>query len=285
MAKTDYDARELADVMRMLDRSAGLQESRGSVPEWLSTHPDPGNRVEGILAEIPTVEGAAQADVVRRDEYIRRLDGMVFGDNPREGFFEGDVFHHPELRFRLTLPREWRHANTKQAVQAVAPDQDAAWMLTLAEGSASQAMSRFANQEGIRMGGTSSQSVNGLPAATAEFAVQTEQGTLHGLVMYVSHGGNTYEILAYAPEQAWGRYDQVLRASLGSFQEERDSRVLSVQPKRVEIVQLPSKMSFEAFMQRYPSTIEPAELAVINGVGTDATLPAGTLVKRVIGGN
>lgn len=283
MVRTDYQPRELANVMAMLDRTSRIQESSGRIPEWLSTHPDPGNRVEQIQAEIPKVEEGDE-DIVRRDEYIRRLDGMVFGNNPREGFFEGDVFHHPDLRFRLTMPSGWAHANSKQAVQAVAPDQDAALLLTLAQGTPGQALSEFSNQQGIRVGGASNRSVNGLPAATAEFAATTEQGTLVGLVMFVSHRETTYRVVAYAPEARWSRYDAALRASLGSFQPETDQQVLSAQPRRIEVVELASDMSFQAFMERYPSNAEAEVLALINGVTTDSTLRAGMLVKRVVGG-
>ena len=86
LRRTNYEPTELADVMLMLERASQISESSGRVPEWLSTHPNPANRVRNILAEVRNTRAEAAGSgsaVVRRDEYIRRIDGMVFGMNPR----------------------------------------------------------------------------------------------------------------------------------------------------------------------------------------------------------
>src|SRR5688572_134842 len=150
MARTRHDARELAGVMQLLERSSELAGGSGRVPEWLSSHPNPGNRaqhIQQLIQEEPVVSGAQ----VRRNEYLRMVDGTIFGENPREGFFRENVFHHPDLAFRFTFPRGWTTAITKQAVQAISPDQDAALEITLAEGAPNQALNQFASQQGVQM--------------------------------------------------------------------------------------------------------------------------------------
>ena len=284
MGRLAYDAGELADVMRLLERSSEIEGGSGRVPEWLSTHPDPGNRAVQIQ-EMVEQAGATPNAVVRRDEYLREIDGVVFGADPREGFFEENLFRHPELAFRFTFPRGWQTVNAKQAVQGVAPDQDAALMITLAQGSPSQAMGQFGSQQGVQVGGASQRTVNGLPAVLAEFAATTQEGTLRGVVLFLSHDGKTYRLLGYAPESRWARHDDVVLQSMGTFARETDSRVLNMRPDRVDIVQLPSTISFERFLQRYPSTARPEIVALINGFNAGATLRPGTLAKRVVSGS
>ena len=48
MTTAGYSPTEMAEMFRTLQRLSG-GNSGGRVPEWLSTHPDPGNRVEKTL--------------------------------------------------------------------------------------------------------------------------------------------------------------------------------------------------------------------------------------------
>ena len=92
-------------------------------------------------------------------------------------------------------------------------------------------------------------------------------------------------MIGYAPAQRYGAYDAVFRQSLGSFAPVTDSRVLNVQPKKLNVVTLPQQMTLAEFAQRYPSTIPLAELAIVNQVeDPNKPIPAGTLVKQVTGG-
>ena len=287
MRRTNYEPTELAEVMLMLERSSQMQEESGRVPEWLSSHPSPPNRVANILAEVRNTQAEASgsgAALVRRDEFIRRLDNMVYGVDPREGFFEGTTFLHPQLRFRFDFPSDWQTVNQKQAVQGVSGNQDAAISITLAQGTPAQAMQEFASDQNVQTRGSRQQSINGLPAVTSEFAVATEQGTLRGLVAFVSHGNNTYRVLGYTPESRWGNYSSAISRSLGSFARLTDQAALSAQPERLDVVQVSSGMTLSTFLQRYPSTEEPEIVALINHLDGDARLNGGAVYKRVVGG-
>ena len=123
--------------------------------------------------------------------------------------------------------------------------------------------------------------INGLTAASAVFTAQTQDGVLAGNVAFVSHGGRTFRLLAYTPQQRYGSYRGVFVQSLGSFRRLTDPAALAVQPVRVKLVRLPQAMTITQFHQTYPSTIPVAQVALINGVEANTTLPAGSLVKRV----
>ena len=57
---------------------------------------------------------------------MKAIDGMVFGPNPREGFFKDGRFYHPELAFSVEMPRGFKGVNTKEAVHGSSPEGDAA---------------------------------------------------------------------------------------------------------------------------------------------------------------
>jgi len=287
LRRNNYDPAELAKVMQMLARSSALQEGSGRVPEWLSTHPDPPNRVANILAEAEKTAAEASGSgtpVVRRDDFMRRLDGMVFGANPREGYFEGETFLHPDMRFRFDFPSGWQTVNQKQAVQAISGEQDAMITITAGEGTPQQALQQFGQQQGLQMGNARTTTINGLPAATAEFIAATEQGNLRGMVVFVTHNNMTFQLIGYTPEQRWSGYSQTLSRSLGSFARLTDQAALSKQPERLDVVQVPSAMTFSTFTQRFPSVTEPEVVALINQIEGDARLSSGALYKRVVAG-
>ena len=284
MTRLDYDPRELADVMAMLERSSEMQQGSGRIPEWLSTHPDPANRIEHIGEITARLQADLSPFLVRRDPYMDRIDGMVFGMDPREGYFEENTFYHPELRFRIAFPRGWQTANMKQAVQAVAGSEDAVMGLTFAQGSPSEAMRQFAAQQGVRVSGVQEVSLNGLPATVGELTASTEQGTLEGAVAFVSYDGDTYRLLGYGTPAGWRSHAASVREAIRSFAPENDPAVLSVEPARLSLVALDQSLPFSAFADRYPSTVRPELVALINQVRVDGSLEAGMRAKRVVGG-
>jgi predicted Zn-dependent protease len=281
MTRKSYDPRNMSSMFTMLQRQGELGGG-GRLPEWQSTHPDPGNRVARNDARV--AQYAASLDTMRvgRDDFIRHLDGMVFGENPREGFFDGNVFNHPDLQFRVAFPTGWRTQNQPTSVAAVSQQQDAVMVLSLSPAaSAGEALRTFLAQQGIQAGGTSSSPVNSLPAATGEFLAQTDQGQIQGVVQYVQYQGRVYQLLGYTTPAKAAEYASAFRQGLGSFNRLTDPAALNRQPVRVRLVRLDRAMALSQFNRLYPSTIPLGHLAVINGVDSTATLERGRWVKQV----
>lgn len=280
MLSSGYAPREMAEMFRTLERLGGGAEG-GRVPEWLSTHPDPGNRVQKTLDRVAAQPSLPPNLKVDRDAFLQRTTGLVFGENPREGFFRQTQFMHPDLKFQLDFPSGFKTQNQKSAVVGVSSQQDAIVALSLAEGAPGQAASQFLGQQGIQSNGISSGSINGLSASSATFTAQTDQGVLAGNVAFVTLDGLTFRLLAYTPQQQYGGYRGAFAQSLGSFRRLTDPAALNVQPARVHLVRLSRAMTITEFHQAYPSTIPLAQVALINGVDANTPIPAGTMVKRV----
>lgn len=282
MDRAGYDPREMPGVFTMLGRvSAGA--GGGRVPEWLSTHPNPENREERIERAIAALGQDFSEREVGRDSYLDRLDGMVFGPDPRDGFFDGALFMHPRLRFRLTFPEGWQTQNQRQAVVGVNDSQNAIIQLSLASQSTPDAAARaFLSQDGMDGSTPRRTTINGLPAVTANFQATTQQATLVGSAAFVAHDGNVFQLLGYGTTSAWRSTRDEVQRTFGSFGELRDPDALGVEPLRVDIVTLPSAMTLQQFAERYPSEISLEQLALINQLGADATVAAGTRLKRVM---
>ncbi|HEY5414982.1 MAG TPA: M48 family metalloprotease [Gemmatimonadaceae bacterium] len=281
-----YDVRYMDDVFRSLQR-LGEASKESPLPSWLATHPGEAERIQTIDSKLAQLQPAQLANTkVNAREYLQRVNGLVYGADPRNGFFQGNTFYHPDLRFQISLPSGWQGQNLSQAVIAVSPQQDGIIQLTLAQGNSPEAAARaFLSQKGIQAGQASQQTVNGVPAVASTFQAQTEQGVIQGLAAFFTYNGATYQVIGYAPAQRFGAYESAFRQSLGSFAPVTDSRVLNVQPKKLNVVSLPQQMTLAEFAQRNPSTIPLAELAIVNQVeDPNKALPAGTPVKQVTGG-
>jgi predicted Zn-dependent protease len=281
----NYDVREMANVFKTLDRVSAASGG-GKLPEWLATHPNPENRIAKTEARLDTLHKDLSNSILNREQYMQHVQGLVFGEDPRQGFFEGTTFYHPQLRFQLTFPEGWKTQNGADAVVGVSPSQDAIMQLGLAgKASPQQAAQQFLSQEGVKAGQGSNSSINGLPAASSYFEAQTQQGVVQGLVSFISYGGNTYGLLGYTPQGKLQTYDATLRRAIGSFSELRNQAALSVKPATVEVIKLTKEMTLQQFNAQYPSTISIEELAIINELaGPDTAIPVGRSVKRVVGG-
>jgi predicted Zn-dependent protease len=263
-----YDVRYMDDVFRSLQR-LGDASKQSPLPSWLSTHPGEAERIQTIDAKLAALQPNQLANAkVNASEYLQRVNGLVYGANPRNGFFQGNTFYHPDLRFQISMPSGWQGQNLTQAVVAVSPQQDGIIQLTLAKGNSPEAAARaFLSQQGIQAGQAS------------------QQGVIQGLAAFFTYNGATYQVLGYAPAQRYAAYDPVFRQSLGSFKPVTDPNVLNVQPNKVNVVTLQQSMTLAEFNQRNPSTIPLAELAIVNQVENPNTpIPAGTPVKQVTGG-
>lgn len=285
MIRKNYDPRQMPEVFETLAR-VSQQQGAGRIPGWLSTHPTPENRIQRIEQHLAELKVDTSNLTVGRERYLQNIDNVVFGQNPREGYFRGNEFIQPELAFSIRFPQGWQVQNQKQAVGAISPNQDAVVVLTLSgRRSPQEAAQEFFSQQGVQRGQALRADLGGLPAVAHVFGVQRGQGSnLMGLAAFVEHQDKVYQVLGYTSESGWRRYEDELSGSLASFERVTDRRLLDVQPKRLDVVSIPSAMSLEEFARRYPSTVDLQTLAIINHVDTSTRFPAGTEVKRVVGG-
>lgn len=277
-----YDVRKMVDMFQILDRISSKSGAR--VPEWQSTHPDPGNRIERTRERLAQVVQPLDNKRVNRAEFLRAIDGMVYGDNPRQGFFQGGSFLHPDLAFQIDFPSAWKTQNATSAVTGLSPQQDAQMQLSLAgKEDPATTMQKFLAQEGIQPGRASSTTIHGNAAVLAPFSAPTEDGkTLNALVAFVAYNGNTYQLLGITVQGAQA-YDATFRTFIGSFRKLTDQAALNVKPNRLNIVRVPRAMALTEFQRLYPSVIPIEELALINGVADgNAQLVAGESAKQVL---
>jgi len=278
------DPRPAPDVFDMLAR-VGAAAGGERLPSWASSHPAPENRRQQMEARIAALGPRSTPGGVDDEAYLRRIDGLVFGEDPRQGLFEGDRFVHPEMAFQLEFPAGWRRQNQHAAVVAVSPGADATILLTLAaEKSAAEALERFFAGEGVRRTGEPMQSIHGLPTAGGGFGAGSGTGAVAGRVGFVELGGRVLRLMGYAAEASWTGHETTIRRALASFDRLTDARLLAIEPARLRIVRAERTMTLEEFAAAHAATAPVETLALINRLDPGESVRKGRAYKVVAGG-
>jgi predicted Zn-dependent protease len=276
-----YDPSRTAELFGVLAR---MREDSGEVlPSWLSTHPDPADRRERILELARQQPSAGEDLIVRENEFKRRLEGMVFGENPREGFMDQNWFKHPDLRFQLAFPQGWRVENTRRTL--FAGSQEAAFQMTASRpGAASPSAhaARALGGAGMQVGAGRSMTIHEFPAFVVPFRAQTAQSVVDGHAAFIRDGETMYELYAYTTPDRLPRMSDTFLGIIRSFSRLRDPDDLRVQPQRVRLYRVPRAMNArQALLEGGVVRAQLEELALANHVLLTDELPGGTILKTV----
>ncbi|SIR26505.1 M48 family metalloprotease [Pontibacter lucknowensis] len=287
--KIGYDASEMADFFTTLQRKQ--EESGQALPSFLSSHPDPGDRyntVHQLAAEEKKKQNLTNAQV-NRNNYLKMIDGLIYGEDPKQGFVENNVFYHPVLKFQYNMPANWGYQNSPQQVQMGPKDGSAVLVLTLAPGAnpteaAQQTLQRY-NLQPVE---SKEVTVNGLPAIAVvadpapQQQQQQQQQPLRTLTYFIQYGGNIYSLMGITTAQNFNTYFQQFSSSMQSFRELSDPDKLNRQPERISIVTVSKATTLaQALRSNNMPDARHNELAVLNGMQLNDQVPAGTMIKVV----
>ena len=285
-ARAAYDPREVSNFFQVLGRLSQAGD-RETIPGWLSTHPDPPERVEAtrkLAQEWIQSLGLTEARMaVNRDAFIRILDGTVFGNDPREGFTEGSRFYHPELQFQIDVPAGWQVDNTHTAVVAAGPQQAAQLQLTVAKvpaGTTAVEYARSLASRGVVPVRSEEIMIHGNRAFLGTYAIRSDGGTIAALAAFIEYRNRIFEIVGLTSD--FPRYGRTLGESIRSFDRVTDQRILRAQPDRLRIYTAQQGDTLNSIAQRTNNPrVNADELAILNRLAISQPISEGRLLKIV----
>lgn len=107
------------------------------------------------------------------------IDGLLYGDDPKQGFVENSIFYHPELKFQFTVPASWKLLNSPAQVQMAPSDGKALMIMDLAEGTdLNTAKNKVIEENKLSVLESTNITVNGLPAIAllSDIVQEVQQG-------------------------------------------------------------------------------------------------------------
>jgi predicted Zn-dependent protease len=289
-SKIGYDAKEMADFFTTLEREQ-QKSGAGELPEFLSTHPNPGDRhttVAQLANEWKQKINLTNAKI-NRDSYLRRIEGIVYGEDPRQGYLENSVFYHPELKFQFPVPQGWSYQNTPQAVQVASKDGKAMMMLTFAQGAnPKEAASALLQQYKLQVVESRELTVNGLPAVAMiadqqqQQQQQQQQASIRTMSYIIQYGGNNYALIGVSSLTDFNNYAPTFQNSMENFRQLTDPTKINKKPERIRIKTVGQAGTLEQALRNLnmPSN-KLEELAILNGMQLNDRVTQGMLIKVI----
>ena len=289
-SKIGYDAGKMADFYRVLIKM-NLAPERGGVPTWLSTHPDPGNRYNDVLRDAATWKDTLGGTdwKVNTENYIRHIDGMVYGDDPRQGFTEGNVFYHPELKFRFPYPAGWKLENSPLQVRIAPADGSALIVFTFASGSnLNEAAQNTMQQLELNVIDRKNTTVNGLPAVAiiseqrSKGPSPDDQQSIKVLSYFIDYNNTYYVFHGVSSGAGFDNYSGQFLSAMNGFDRLTDPSMLNVQPDRVNIVSVGRAGTLADALKSFGvQQQQMEEIAFLNNMELDEQVPSGKLIKII----
>ncbi len=283
-SKLYYDANCMATFFETLERLSPADGS-AALPEWFSTHPNPVDRLGAVRrksAEWQTKLGG-NAFVNKRKEYLSQVDGVVFGDDPRQGYVDGNTFYHPTLKFSFAIPSGWTVNNTPAQVQMVAPKEDAALLFSLVSGTtAREVAGKFVSEASASVQRNEATTINGMAAQRLLSRVVTEQDTMAVLSHFIQKGSDVYIFHGLSSPSGYAAYANAFTGSAGQFKSLTDAKRINVTPKYLKVNTSKTATNLSALLSTQGVSREELETyAIMNGMKLNDSVPAGALIKFV----
>lgn len=290
LTRANYEPSAMSAFLSNLLADSRLEATLAGTPDAadryniMATHPRTIDRVERAIA---AASQAPVADpILGRDIYLDKIDGLLYGDDPAQGFIKGRRFAHPILKLEFFVPEGYRLRNSAKAVLAQGP-QDAQIVFDAAPNPYGGDMAGYlANvwAAKLRLDGVQPLTINGLEAATATTTADTQQGRAFVRLFAIRTGsGRIYRFLCVGPVGAAASFDRGFRQTAASFRGLSDGEASALQPMRIRIVTVRGNDTVASLAGRMPFEDHPeARFRVLNGLGPDDTLVPGQRVKLIV---
>jgi predicted Zn-dependent protease len=289
MVRAGYDAKAMISFFAKMEAHKRLIAVASDDPKAaqrfhiMASHPRTSDRISQAIG----LAKAAPAGRLRlqRQTYLAHIDGLLFGDDPKQGIRKGRLFLHPGLRFRFQVPPNFVLFNSPAKVIARGPGGSviAFDMASAGKAKAVGNMAAYlADTWGLRK--VERITVNGMEAATGEKKIWSRKGGRMDarLVAIRERAGQIYRFAFITPPALTRRLALGLQRTTYSFRRLSPQETAAIKPLRLTVITgadgdtaatLARRMPFEKFRLKRFETL--------NGLRRGQTLVPGSRVKIV----
>jgi predicted Zn-dependent protease len=295
MARAGYDPTAMSSFLEKLEhndqlmrRRAGRDGDADPASSWFATHPRTPDRV---LRAAEQASAASPGETrIGREDYLQQIDGMVYGEDPGQGFVRGRTFVHPELRFAFDVPEGYRIVNTPAAV--IGQAQNGLMKFDAVRVPAGQDVGAYlardwAEELGTgRLDNVASSEVNGMPAASAVAPGRLDNGQQVTVALAALRAGNeqVYRFMFVSPGGMSSAQASAYQATTNSFRRLSADEAAAIQARRLRVVTVEPGQDIEDLARRMAVDSLPREqFELLNGLDPGAPLAPGQKVKLVVG--
>jgi predicted Zn-dependent protease len=284
-ARAGYDpygaSRFLASMGRFAQlRTVTLGANQPRELDFLSSHPSTPERISIAVANAKQFVNPAATER-DREIFLKALEGVTFGDDPKEGFVRGRTFLHPNLGFAFTAPEGFALENTPQAVLGASSNGREAMRLDAVRVAGTDTLTDYVSKgwvEGVDPASIQKFEINGFEAVTA--VARGEQWSFR--LYAIRFGPDVYRI-AFAARDLTPQLETAFRQAVLSFRRVPVEEAQAVRPLRISIHRVNPGDTPERLATRMAFADRQLErFLVLNGMQRGARLTPGDHVKLIV---
>lgn len=280
--RAGFDASHMANFFATLERLHPSSD-RSGLEGWFTTHPSPPDRVRAVQRKAREwARKLGTKDLkVNREAYFRRIDGLVFGENPRQGYVDKGVFYHPEMKFQFPVRAKWKLNNTPAQVQMVSQRRDAVILFSVEPGhSPRDAARKFVVRAKARVIRSDGVTINDLSAQRLILDIITRQGIVRMMCYFIQKDQHIYIFQGFCPQALFERYRSLFHATISRFKALTDPKRINVKPDRLRIRTARTTGTLKEVLRSLGVPDDKLkEMALLNGKHLHDTIPVNTLLK------
>nr|WP_254049926.1 M48 family metalloprotease [Novosphingobium sp. TH158] len=285
LRRAGYDGRAMGSVLQSLANENALEariqgQTGNKVPEWASTHPSDAPRIRAALARA----GAASGNL-NRDKFLAGINGLMIGDDPKQGIIDGRRFLHPDMKFGFEVPQGFYMVNGTQAVaitgQSAKGELSSAAYNGNMDAYIQSVFARLAGQgQAINPGAIQRTRVNDLPAAYAAARVNTSSGQVDVLVFAYEFSNNqAFHFLTITQPGGANAFESMFK----SMRRLSAGEAAGVKPRRISVVTVKKGDTVQTMATRMAyADHELDRFLVLNGLTSTSPLVPGQKVKLIV---
>lgn len=287
-----YDVFEAAEMLTALQRNSafiaktGSGDAAQSVPEWALSHPLTERRV-ARAREVALKSGLKDNELPEEAAaYLSAVDGLLYGDDPEQGFVIGRSFAHPRMRIAFDAPQGFTLTNSPQAIRLSGPDGISGEFAGGPLGNAgvmayaNALVTRIAGEASAQIGRTNATRINGLNAVILDVRISVRNGSIPlAIAAYDGGDGQAYHFIVALPPA--GAVSGSVDALFRSFRRLSPAQAGELRPRFIATIKTSPGDTPETLARRMVDHAPRALFDLLNGTTADQSLGTTQRVKIV----
>jgi predicted Zn-dependent protease len=287
-----YDVHAAGDMLSALQRQEAFmratasRDSARSIPEWALSHPLTEHRIERARDTARATGLADDALPENADAYLTAVDGMLYGDDPEQGFVIGRRFAHPLMRITFEAPPGFSLTNSPQAIRLSGPGgisgEFGGGVLPAAglDAYAQALAGHVVGQAQAVIEDAVATTINGLPAVLMRLRIAVQDGHVPlSIAVYDGGEGQVFYFIVAAPP-ADDDAAAVVRL-FRSFRRLSAQEAAMLRPRVIRTVRVAPGDTPDTLARRIADPAPRALFDLLNGSAAGGTVRPGSRVKLV----
>jgi len=216
-------------------------------------------------------------------EYLKRIDGLIVGENPRQGIVMRGKFYHPDMGLQFDVPPGWRAKNEASSVTLVDPRGRGILVFSIGKGNTPEEAARSfvasSKTQPLRMGASM---IGGKNGYVVESSIATSNGAMRVRNEFLSHGDRVVSFLSYSSVAEMDVYGPSFASIVNSFGPIRDASIRDIAPARLKVITTKRSGRFSSFIGKdFSYGLDAADFAIMNQVELSEMIEPGRKLKTL----